>query len=625
MRARQDLTDDKAAERALLLKGEALLLSDAVLVWRGSSQSYFGGTLDEEGVLDFMIWLKQADKLGVKFSADDVGEELKQETLRNLSELPVDKKAEIYQSMQSDFRGLTQTTLAEALGNEFRVRAVQVAMTGTWGGLPPRTDTAPPTWLTPYSFYRDYRDARTTMQVSLLPVQAEKFLDKVSGTPTPNELQEMYDRYKDVEPNPASPTPGFKQPRQVAVQWVNILGETDYFRKKAEEAEKFARAAGQALAGVGVEGGGFIGPASQAAVPVLFDPVELKEYADYVRRAEQRKAAVTDFWGAGFSDTGALAESSFLAPDAPNRKGWPSALAGFTGQLLGQTGTGVPGHLAAVSLPTQAFARELYDRALTGATTVGVVVGGVDHPFAGLGLPMTAVVRPLPFEKVSPLLKRDAIRETLASRKRDADIRELTEELTKRRSKTGPDGRAGLADYVAKWIAERGLQTGTTTQPRSRFTIRLDPGMKPLLSAYEVFARTNDPTLDGFGRPFFDEGPSGVTGLYSVQPFSVGFGEPMYYFWRTEDQAPRVLPLEAKKPGEPQAKEAVETAWRLDKARALAEAEAKKLAEGAAKDAAGDVKKLRDLANAAGAEGAHARSPAADADELPHAADVPAL
>jgi len=79
--------------------------------------------------------------------------------------------------------------------------------------------------ITPLDVFHAYRDQneRSTFRVVSFPVA--NFLDK-TGEPSPSEVESLYERDKDLLPDPDRDTPGFKIPRQVKLEVVSIDGKT---------------------------------------------------------------------------------------------------------------------------------------------------------------------------------------------------------------------------------------------------------------------------------------------------------------------------------------------------------------------------------------------------------------
>ncbi len=77
--------------------------------------------------------------------------------------------------------------------------------------------------VTPYDVFRTYRDQNELVSAKAVEIPVEKFLAKVPE-PSAEELTALYEKYKDVLPDPARETPGFKVPRQIQVEILSIDG-----------------------------------------------------------------------------------------------------------------------------------------------------------------------------------------------------------------------------------------------------------------------------------------------------------------------------------------------------------------------------------------------------------------
>jgi peptidyl-prolyl cis-trans isomerase D len=75
--------------------------------------------------------------------------------------------------------------------------------------------------VTPLDVFQAYRDQQERLSVRALGFRVEDFLSKVSE-PTPSQITEFFDRYKNDLPNPDSPNPGFKVPRQATAEILSI-------------------------------------------------------------------------------------------------------------------------------------------------------------------------------------------------------------------------------------------------------------------------------------------------------------------------------------------------------------------------------------------------------------------
>jgi hypothetical protein len=92
--------------------------------------------------------------------------------------------------------------------------------------------------VTPYDIFKAYREQNERVSAKVVEVPVEKFLAKVRE-PSPQEIEEEYNRYKDVLPDPDRETPGFKVPRQIQVEILSIDGNAlaRSIKEKLTEAE----------------------------------------------------------------------------------------------------------------------------------------------------------------------------------------------------------------------------------------------------------------------------------------------------------------------------------------------------------------------------------------------------
>src|SRR5439155_13106046 len=103
-----------------------------------------------------------------------------------------------------------------------------------------RTLSAPPIFTPPYDLFAFYREecSPTTYEVLALPVEA--FIPSVAVPPDSDpkfnaELLDLFTKYQSQEPNPASETPGFMDPRKVKLEWLRASGSEKYYQDAARE------------------------------------------------------------------------------------------------------------------------------------------------------------------------------------------------------------------------------------------------------------------------------------------------------------------------------------------------------------------------------------------------------
>ena len=98
--------------------------------------------------------------------------------------------------------------------------------------------------MAPFDFYTFYRNNRTTLKVAFLSLPVESFMDKVDKRePSEDDLQRLFDRYKDALPEPTRAAPAFKEPRRVEIPYVTAKPDSQYLqgRRRPQDAEHLRR------------------------------------------------------------------------------------------------------------------------------------------------------------------------------------------------------------------------------------------------------------------------------------------------------------------------------------------------------------------------------------------------
>ncbi|HJT76510.1 MAG TPA: hypothetical protein VJ739_04845, partial [Gemmataceae bacterium] len=296
--------------------------------------------LDEtNALLDFLIWRHQADRLGIQFTHDALDGQIRSMTGQRLG------LDEVFGQLLNQLQGISQAQLEKALGDEFRVMLAQKAMLSDdpiadvitnlslskdpqalfqlqmlqMQGLQPSPVMGVPAQVTPYEFWKYYQEQRTALNVALLPVA----VDPAAAKPTEQEIQQnakllraMYDRYKNTEPRPDAPYPGFKQPRRLKLEWASADPSSAYYQKASAEVVAAARVVNlQSLATGGLLGG----------LPFVADPYYLTQYNDLKTFGRLNMAGLT--------------EPDFALSIYASRP-QPRDVTAFVGAALGAAGTG---------------------------------------------------------------------------------------------------------------------------------------------------------------------------------------------------------------------------------------------------------------------------------------------
>lgn len=182
----------------------------------------FGGTSDRE-MLDAIILEAEADRLGMPKSAALANKWLRIRTNNLLTPRLFD---EIYRRAFSE--QVTDVELLQELANQIRIDQVRKLP-----GMPN---------VTPLEVFDAYRDQFERVSAFAVPFTVSEFLTQVPE-PSSGEIEEFYNKYKDVEPDPKRETPGFKVPRRIRVEYVTLDGTPIAESYKAKLTEKELRAA----------------------------------------------------------------------------------------------------------------------------------------------------------------------------------------------------------------------------------------------------------------------------------------------------------------------------------------------------------------------------------------------
>lgn len=529
--------------------------------------------------LNFMLWQKKADQLGINYTSADINQLIQKEFFGFFrAEVAVRKE------LQQQINNFSLEACLKAIGEEFRVRTAQQVILGPGVKYPPsdKMMSGPTTFNTPYELFEFYRDKCSPTDYEVVPVPAAGFVDKVVGEPTDDELKRLYDQYKDDEPNPGRETPGFKTPRRIKLEWISATGTEPYYEKLAEESLKIgelqAKIGSMMTVPIVGSGPGWVVAATAPLLPkdplLMVDSVRFK-YANSI--ADQHKRDLDLDWTMPSFVT-RLLDTSVVRPTT-----LVAALGGCAGGSLTFAGpiTGFE------TLKTAAVAFELRDRIRAGMPLVtGVIPGpGILATMIGSEASLQAQLpKPLPIEvfrpelikelteqtakhllvtdlktfstKVAQLaarfkytdqsviaLQRDKLPEAVVNKlnalkgkefSHDEFVAELTKALTADELKQYQEpimnnselvgaakDKGPVQKYIAEFAAARGWQRGASEKLQSEWTLEDDPGLAPLRAVLTKSPHAN--RLIQFGKRFFwsDDSMNGpknpVYGIYKPE------------------------------------------------------------------------------------------------------------
>lgn len=182
----------------------------------------------DEQIVDAMLLEKKAQQLGIVVSDDMVNSFIRSNTGDRLRP---EQLAAIVHQMQSRTGQIGQAELFDALRSELAAMYADQTFSSLFGRYNGRNyffrgDTPGDRW--------DYfcrLNRKVTAEAMPLPVTS--FVGEIPD-PSAADLQKFYDQYKNVEPQPAAPTPGFRQPFKAQFQYV----KADYEKLLAAEKPK---------------------------------------------------------------------------------------------------------------------------------------------------------------------------------------------------------------------------------------------------------------------------------------------------------------------------------------------------------------------------------------------------
>lgn len=655
------LSAKRETEAYLVRQLAEVIQQDRQMLSQPPGHLYFGGTTTNlQDLLDFKIWLHQADRLGVNLSNKDIGQMIRQEALGQLTGEGLNS---LERMIENTYRNLDKETLAKSVGDEFRVRIAKAAMLGFNTRPDPEESYVVPSPVTPFECWQFFRAARAESEIALLPISVKHkdFLTE-AGTPTDEELKTLYETGKLFEPTPGLSRPAFRQPERIEVEWVNARVDSPWYQEQAKRALEVLKATIQATAGFLAPLGGL--PAvTDTVTPLVFDLSLIGKYeTDAKLRFES--ASWLDPWRSNLHE-----QNLNRAENAVS----------LVGQAMAGTTAGSAALTAPLAYLATGYGFETKDRARIGNELI--LHGALLTPWSTAGLAFAispredfrplAAVRQHVQERLLDGLARDLIHANLTKlvdelyrlSEGDADrlrkkhnlaqpaliaaaVGEITgaavgadswqtapmvfaSQVAARELKEAqqlaslhflassarlPFLAAALRhdeesrpqqvarEFLAKAIPEYRLQHGRTSLPRNRFNIGDDPGLAPLKQSFGSLPAPPGP--DGrertFDQLFFPDFYNAyMPKRWPRMESQGGFVDPQqpdaiwnvsaepFLFWKTGYLSPYIPSFDEAKPQ-------VEDAWRVDKARKLAQAEAEKLAAEAKKAGPDALRVLKD-------------------------------
>jgi hypothetical protein len=183
---------------------------------RFGNPTFFGGTTRAE-LIDALILEHEADRLGIPDSSAFARDWIEQQTRGGMN-------AALFELIRAKFdTKVSGDQLLADIASQARL-------------LLAYSEVATP-MVTPLDVFRNYRDQSERTSFKVVPFLAQSYVDKV-GKPTEAEVSELFEKYKDVLPDPVRPTPGFKVPRKAKAEYMSIDVNSVAKRIKAKLSEE---------------------------------------------------------------------------------------------------------------------------------------------------------------------------------------------------------------------------------------------------------------------------------------------------------------------------------------------------------------------------------------------------
>jgi hypothetical protein len=535
------------------------------------TRRYFEGSDSDEDLFAFLLWRGEADRLDIQLTDNGVRAEVNRSALTSLDDPTWQDIEKFLRRRDQGGKGLAFATsdyVMDALRDEFRVRLAQ-----TWHlGYRPGALTKPAATVTPEERYAFFKDKRSEFEVQVLPLSVEAFVDRVKF-PGNDKLRPFFEKYKNKEKNPASPEPGFKLPRRVALSWLTGDPNSKYYQGLSK----------------------FILAATKATFPLGWEARLLDEYDKVKEEFRLPK------WSEPESHIPLYLSKHERAKQQARRA------AALLGQVVGGGRIGVP---LALTVPwayqAPAVVRAAKDRAVRKAVAeehhkrvafaATVVLSGINPlppclppgikptylPFTGLWQYASDETRYVPLALVKDRLLVK-MRDKLAQDQVSAAVKEVQKSVTDFHPAEKPleIRRNKIRKLVADARKKYGLQVesneGTRDHPGTRDIH--DIGEDPKIQALKRDANGQERDLT---KLVLDPSDTFVPKLLdSFFPMNQ-FEGPLVLVWKTEVIPSRVPDAYGNVIRE------VEKQWKMKRARKIAQREARKIARALAKLSAND-------------------------------------
>lgn len=541
-------------------------------------------------LLDFEMLLKKADKLGLDFTPNAV-KKLVNSELPALLTVKDNGLIESTLKRSGQFPNFSSDWLIKAITNEYKVRAAYVSVAGNspsgnrmFSKGESAVMSSTPGALTPHEFFQFYQDQCKEVNYTVFEVPTESFVAKVTEEPTAKDRNALFAKYRAVEADDAKETPGFKIPRKVNIDFVKL----DPNAPRIAAGVKPITAASFFLSGLAVGG-------NHVSLMTQLTHQHMAETLPLASALEDRRAGDKGMIMPGEAYLFRPRDTSIYRPEPivsmlGSLSGFPDVATVFGAQMLATRNI------------------ELQHLKVMTPTVLQVWLAPFNATSASVfGWPAFSYA--LNPKSLNDELYLPEIRKSFKKRQLQALFRKDSDEFGNKmfeaaRDMFGPKPDKTKAEaaklaankFATEWATARGLTITGNKEPVTKTTILTDPALKPLVDA----AKTEGGPTDSDGnnalvRKFFSQMEQQFPGMppqmqtiaFEAQFFPNAnlFGDdlekPQLMVWMSNEVNPVAYTTleDANKNTNGNMTKMVDAAWKFDKAKALAEAEAKKLAD----------------------------------------------
>jgi hypothetical protein len=582
---KQDILKVKESER--VARAQALAMIETDLIERLKNPRYFETGVKVDELLDFMIWRKEAARLGIQLTRNATRSEIElaiHQVLKHgdrenwVSLFGNEDSRDVEWIIRNQHYRATPELIMRALREEFEVRIAKLVLaavrpTTLYYGRPelPRLyapsslglpQTSPYDWrqaVTPEQYWSHFKQNRAETDYALLPLPVEAFVEKMRAdkkmAPSESDLAELFAKYKGRDNDPASITPGFKTPEMVKLEWITADPDSAKYRAAAETIlalqatpPLFTPYLSELTSAVRIAAGK---PALEASLH--------RNYRALVKQGFYQTTHMTDagfplHWYTRFKEPPAVAAmlAAGMPGGAPGALPLANALGGVYGNQAAAAAVQQKALSRAVAEESQKRAKWFATMFLDTATPNSLMgIGGATHlwvmPAVVQGRKAWFTEQHLPFAAVQDALQRQTVYNTA----RDlvhANMQYVRDKLLK-----DPGNPNYLTLRLREYEDRYGLIHKGTTQFRNRYDVASDPGLKEFRESFEDGKFIADINLfqgrggtekmlkpDEFWKLFFD-----ASEMYSIRNY--GLFTPQAWPPVTVDMMNQINPAEKEK------------------------------------------------------------------------------